>query len=277
MIRKNNGLIYAITVLVITWSVTAALFIRPNIGLKTFSIIMLIPAAVAIMFQLLERKGLKGFQSKMTVKAWLFGILYPLLFILLCGFLAQMIGIGRLNTVPDAKMFITMAITVLVNLFPVFGEEYGWRGYLLPQLTQHWGKTKASIILGMIWALYHAPAVFFLAKATGMDHPLLICLIQTGCVFTITFPFSYCFYLSGSLIPVLFFHSVWNVMNTSVLGDIYTNKHGMFDGNIMLFNGEGLLGLILGAVFIFWFIRQFQNESYVAEAGNKTYMRIKGS
>ncbi|ETI68349.1 CPBP family intramembrane glutamic endopeptidase [Neobacillus vireti] len=262
MVQKNNGLFYALTVLILTWGITAALFIQPSIGLKTFPIIMFIPAAVAIIFNIFGRKGFNGFKQKMNAKALLFGILYPLVFILLCAVLARILGIGTWNAdkFPDGKMLATLVITILLNLFTVLGEEYGWRGYLLPQLTEQWGKTKATVILGIIWALYHAPAVFFLAKTTGISHPLLLCLIQAGCVFAINFPFSYCYYLSGNIIPVLFLHSVWNVINTNVLGDIYTNEQGLVDGNIVLFNGEGLLGLVLGALFIYWFIRQFKKD-----------------
>lgn len=253
---------YALTVLIITWGITAALFINPSVGLKAFPVIMFIPAVVAIVFNLIQKKSLNGMKQKMNVKALMFGILYPLGFILVCAILAQVSGIGAFNSdkLPDVKMIITLVITILVNLFTVLGEEYGWRGYLLPIFTEQWGKTKATIILGVIWAVYHSPAVFFLAKATGMSHPWLVCLVQAACVFTITFPFSYCYYLSGSLIPVLFLHSVWNVINTNVLGDIYTNKHGMLSGNIFLFNGEGVFGLGLGILLIFWFILQFRKE-----------------
>ncbi|HEY2421037.1 MAG TPA: CPBP family intramembrane glutamic endopeptidase [Neobacillus sp.] len=271
MIKKNNGLFYALTVLTLTWGVTAALFIQPSKGLKLFPLIMFIPAAVAIIFHIFGRKGFNGFKKKMNAKALLFGILYPFVFILLCVVLAQILEIGTLNAdkLPDGKMLVTMVITILLNLFPVLGEEYGWRGYLLPKFTEQWGKTKATVILGMIWALYHVPAVFFLAKTTGISHPLLLCLIQAGCVFAISFPFSYCYYLSGNIIPVLFLHSVWNVINTKVLGDIYTNEQGMVDGNIVLFNGEGLLGLVLGGLSIFWFIRQFKRERLLVKTSKE--------
>ncbi|MCM3569792.1 CPBP family intramembrane glutamic endopeptidase [Neobacillus mesonae] len=275
MVQKNNGLLYAFTVLFITWSVTAALFIQPNIGLKTFPIIMFIPAAAAIIFSIFTGERFNGFKPKMNGKALLFGILYPLVFILLCAVLAQILGIGTWNAdkFPNGKMIVTIVITILLNLFTVLGEEYGWRGYLLPKLTMHWGKTKATIILGIIWALFHAPAVLFLAKTTGISHPWLLCLIQAGCVFVISFAFSYCYYLSGNIIPVLFLHSVWNVINTHVLGSIYTNEHGMMDGSIVLFNGEGLLGLVLGGVFMFWFIHQFQKECQLVKPGYTKMMK----
>ena len=146
----------------------------------------------------------------------------------------------------------------------VFGEEYGWRGYLLPKLTIATGKTKGTMILGVVWALYHFPLVYFLAKTTGIGNPLLIATIQAAGVFFITFAFSYSYYISkGSLIPVLFLHSTWNTINVLILGDIYTNKSGIIAGNIFIINGEGFLGLILSGILVLWFIHQFnKSEKY---------------
>lgn len=37
------------------------------------------------------------------------------------------------------------------------GEEGGWRGYLLPRLLESGGESRASLIIGVIWALWHLP------------------------------------------------------------------------------------------------------------------------
>lgn len=37
------------------------------------------------------------------------------------------------------------------------GEEMGWRGALLPWLLQCWRPLPASLLLGVVWALWHAP------------------------------------------------------------------------------------------------------------------------
>ena len=39
-----------------------------------------------------------------------------------------------------------------------FGEEFGWRGYLLPRLAPL-GGISAAIITGVIWGLWHTPVI----------------------------------------------------------------------------------------------------------------------
>ena len=46
--------------------------------------------------------------------------------------------------------FTVLVTAVLVNSTYAFGEELGWRGYLLPNLL-HLGKLKACVISGVLW------------------------------------------------------------------------------------------------------------------------------
>lgn len=45
-------------------------------------------------------------------------------------------------------------------------EELGWRGYALDQLQARWSALAASIILGVVWTIWHLPLFFF----QGMKH-----------------------------------------------------------------------------------------------------------
>jgi membrane protease YdiL (CAAX protease family) len=51
----------------------------------------------------------------------------------------------------------------LVNLLPSMllslGEEIGWRGFLVPELTKSIGFGRASLFSGLIWAAWHLPGI----------------------------------------------------------------------------------------------------------------------
>lgn len=53
------------------------------------------------------------------------------------------------------------------------GEEIGWRGYALPRLAERMGYGWASILLGLIWAVWHLP-IFFIPGADkyGQSFPV---------------------------------------------------------------------------------------------------------
>ena len=49
----------------------------------------------------------------------------------------------------------------------VVGEELGWRGYALPLLLEKRSAVTASLILGVIWGVWHVPMVLAGGQNTG--------------------------------------------------------------------------------------------------------------
>ena len=45
----------------------------------------------------------------------------------------------------------------IMNFVTCFGEEWGWRGYLLPKISKHFSTVPTLLITGIIWGLWHAP------------------------------------------------------------------------------------------------------------------------
>ena len=62
-----------------------------------------------------------------------------------------------------------MLISPIANFLATFGEEFGWRGYLLPKLMPLGGR-KAMLLIGLIWGVWHWP-VIFMGYEYGFKYP----------------------------------------------------------------------------------------------------------
>lgn len=56
------------------------------------------------------------------------------------------------------QMIQAILIAPLINGLPALGEEFGWRGYLLPKLMPLGGR-KAMVLIGIIWGVWHWPVI----------------------------------------------------------------------------------------------------------------------
>jgi uncharacterized protein len=68
---------------------------------------------------------------------------------------------------PDSFSAIPIAIAVSTPFQA--GEEIGWRGYALPQLAEYIGWVWGSVVLGILWALWHLP-LFFLKMPANNEY-----------------------------------------------------------------------------------------------------------
>ncbi|MEI8131334.1 MAG: CPBP family intramembrane glutamic endopeptidase [Leptolinea sp.] len=67
------------------------------------------------------------------------------------------------------QLIAAILVAPVINSFFTFGEEFGWRGYLLPNLLPL-GENKAFLISGIIWGMWHAP-VIAMGHNFGLDYP----------------------------------------------------------------------------------------------------------
>lgn len=64
-----------------------------------------------------------------------------------------------------AGAFVSLPGMILLVAFAGGGnEELGWRGFVLPRLQQALSPLAASVVLGLIWAIWHAPSGLFPAR-----------------------------------------------------------------------------------------------------------------
>jgi membrane protease YdiL (CAAX protease family) len=249
--------------------VVAAATIIDTVSAVTTIPIIITPALMTIVLRRMQgqsvRRTIVGSLRGTTLRSVVFAVGFPVLFISIAAAIALTTGLGTYN--PGGGEFSYGGPIFLFPVFLVFagvlsyGEELGWRGYLLPELTERFGPMAATVSVGVVWALYHFPVLYFGAQATGLGDPVVTSLIQMGAVLGVAaFPFSYAYYISdGSVLPPVLLHLTWNLLNPFVLGNVYTNVEGFIAGQVILISGEGLLGLIIGIptlVIVAYLIRQ---------------------
>jgi membrane protease YdiL (CAAX protease family) len=97
------------------------------------------------------------------------------------------------------------------------GEELGWRGFALPRLQRQTNAFDASILLGLIWGLWHLPLYF--VSGTGQSEmladgtsPAFAIGGFIGWTIGLSVLFTWLFnQTGGSLIVVILFHAAVNV------------------------------------------------------------------
>jgi CAAX protease family protein len=180
--------------------------------------------------------------------------------------------IGALPTL--VFVFIYMMITVAL------GEEVGWRGYALPALQARYGALLASVILGLMWTLWHLP-VFFNPDTHYSNLPFLLFLAYiVPFAVLITWVFNS---TGGSVLMAMFFYAVMNasgglwktipeysVEPASLAAAVTVNVHTNFMPAIVLWIAAIVVVLVYGARNLSRKPRQV-----LADAGGESQSRVQ--
>jgi len=96
---------------------------------------------------------------------------------------------------------------IAISMWVQAGEEIGWRGYALPRLSKRFGLALSSVLLGIIWALWHLPLFYFETADTFHRSFPLYALQVTGLSVIMAWLF---WKVNGNLLPLMVFHAAIN-------------------------------------------------------------------
>ena len=132
----------------------------PTWAIALFIIGGFVPSLLAI-FLTWKREGLSGLrllgrrivQFKLGWRWYVYTFL-----IVIAGTVGQLI-INKLlgNTFPGSLFLAQLGFFLPLLVLGPLSEEIGWRGYALGRLQTRWNALISSLIIGLVWALWHLP------------------------------------------------------------------------------------------------------------------------
>lgn len=239
------------------------------------SLYMLLPMIVAIVMQILSHvethrrvslssTGLLRFNvSWLWLVAWMLPVVVVLLTILVnmlmpgCEFNADLSSVIPVDSVPEEQkelfaLFMNPAVMIVVTIVSglfagvtinavfAFGEEYGWRNYLVDALREK-KFVCATVFIGLVWGLWHFPLILLghnypQHSVAGVFMMVIFCVLAS-------FIETYLVIKAKSVFPAAIFHGTLNaVAGLNVL---------VIKGGNDLINGmTGLSGFVVMAIVI---------------------------
>ena len=144
-----------------------------------------------------------------------------LMFALFVWFVPSMIELTIGLHQPAGKIMATnvllmFALRFAATLLPAFGEEFGWRGYMLPKLAEKHGARKGLLIHAFIWWFWHLPVLIGIGlKSNDVSSNQIINVFSVIIISIIP-----------SMLHAVIFAFIWVKTKSLVVATVY---HAAFD------------------------------------------------
>jgi membrane protease YdiL (CAAX protease family) len=225
-------------------------------------LLMWSPGIAAIFTQWIFRESIRDFGWVLGQRKYLFwGFTIPILYgAIIYGF-AWVTGLAGFQA-PSLNLFLAIPIGFVAACFAALGEEIGWRGLLIPELSRVTTFTNAALITWGLWVIWHYPAILF-ADYHSQAPRWFDMTTFTLAILGMSFFTAWLRLKSGSLWPVVLWHGNHNLFIQSVFLSMTTDT-GLTEYIVDDF-GLGVMFSALIVGFIFWRKRQD-----LVKSGSKT-------
>jgi membrane protease YdiL (CAAX protease family) len=146
----------------------------------------------------------RGFQLRFSALVYAFLIIVPTAIVAIANSLT---GGG----IPSLSPSILGIFVLIFFLGGSFGEEFGWRGFLFPKLTEKYRPIAAAVILGIVWAIWHLP-LFWISGTSQFTTPFWLYLIY---ILALSVQYAWVYLRTdGNLFACLLLHTFTNITIT---------------------------------------------------------------
>jgi membrane protease YdiL (CAAX protease family) len=126
----------------------------------------------------------------------------PLLFGLVFG----VSSLFELELLSAPIPFIAAPVVLIIFFFSALCEQVGWMGYAFEPMCNRWGIIKSTILLGLIWGLWHLPLYIFSIQELEMIVAQVLAVVALRVLLVWLYSNT-----GKSLFIVILFHAVYNV------------------------------------------------------------------
>ncbi len=159
--------------------------------------------------------------------------------------------VAMLNKLPSWVMLLGTVLSgilagVTINALFAYGEEYGWRGYMVSSLKS----TKflpSALLIGFVWGIWHAPMILmghngYPDRTLGIFMMVIFCIL--GGIVELYFTLK-----SGTVWPAVFIHGTINAL--AGLGVLMVPNGNAFLTGMTGVAGFLALAVAIAAIFIY--------------------------
>jgi len=97
---------------------------------------------------------------RVGIQWWAFALLFMIIPSVAALYLFQLFGGPAVDWSGLKPLYSVVPTIIVLTILAGVGEEFGWRGFALPRLQARHNALVSSLIVGVIWAIWHIPLFF---------------------------------------------------------------------------------------------------------------------
>jgi membrane protease YdiL (CAAX protease family) len=140
-------------------------------------------------------------------------LLGPMVIFMAGQFITKIMGLTVASSELESNPFL-LGSAIFTVILSNTGEEIGWRGFALPHLQKRYNALAASLIVGLLWSLWHLPLVFLTGNLMAQS-PLLWFISIVAVAFIYTWLYNS---TQGSILLVALLHVSENLFGALIRG-----------------------------------------------------------
>ena len=139
---------------------------------------------------------------RVGIQWWAFALLFAIIPSVAALYLFNLLGGPPVDWSGLPPLYTVVPMFIMLTIAAGMGEEFGWRGFLLPRLQTRHNALVSGLIVGVVWAIWHIPLFFI--KGTSQ----------------------YAQQIEGGLLPAILGYSAFVIVSSLQFTWLFNNTRG---------------------------------------------------